>query len=368
MKHYLFYIHSFAGGGAERVAVMLAGRFHENGHTVSFVVNRAEGPLKQLLAPGISLHELNPGSHPASVFLFAALLRKTRPDYIHCRIALCPLAGVLGALLAGMPGRVVISYHNPFYPEGTFGGRLVRYAAPLLTRLSFRTICVSSDIKNELRDRFRAPAGKLVVIHNPVDMEEINLKSHAPFPAHLNAYQEGRPYILSVGRLTGQKDFPTLIRAFHQLHKNIPHDLIILGRGPLEHDLGKLSGELGIKDRVILPGFVANPFPLFRRASLFALSSLFEGFGNVLIEALAVGTPIVSTDCPGGPGEILAHGRYGRLVPVGDSRALAEAMQSTLADPPAAGILQGRAENFSLARVSRQYLELFSEIDTSHAP
>ena len=362
MKHYLFYIPSFDGGGAERLTVMLANQFCNTGNKVCFVVNNAEGPVKSLLSQDVSQHELNPGTHFSSIFLFSSLLKKIKPDYIFCRNGLCPVVGVMGALLSFMLDKVVIAYDNPYNPNSRIGTRLRYYGASLLSRLSRCTVCVSSDIQTELRDKFKASSKKLKVIYNPVDLEEINKKSKKPLPDFLLKYREGKPFILAVGRFVEQKDYPTLIRAFHRIHGKLPHDLLILGQGQLENDIRNLIKKLSLNDRVLLPGFLENPFPVFRTASLFVLSSIFEGFGNVIIEALATGTPVVSTNCPGGPKEILEDGKYGRLTPVGDDQALAEAMRSTLTNPLPVGILQKRANDFSLDKIASQYLNIFEKV------
>jgi glycosyltransferase involved in cell wall biosynthesis len=171
------------------------------------------------------------------------------------------------------------------------------------------------------------------------------------------------PVVLAVGRLTPTKDFPTLLRAFAQVRQALPARLIILGEGknPEESaarqiELMEMAAELGIAADVALPGFVINPLAYMARASVFVLSSVWEGFGNVIAEALACGCPVVSTDCPDGPGEILERGRYGRLVPVGDHGAMAAAILETLRGPPEPHILHGRAALFSVDRAVERYL------------
>ena len=173
--------------------------------------------------------------------------------------------------------------------------------------------------------------------------------------------------VLGVGMLKPQKDFATLIRAFARLRASRPARLVILGdaRGAAKDlafrdELKALPAALGIAEDVAFPGFVANPFAWMARAACFALSSRWEGLGNVVIEALACGCPVVSTDCPSGPAEILAGGRYGRLVPVGDAAALAEAIAATLDAPPPRAELLARAERFSRARAAEEYLALLS--------
>jgi glycosyltransferase involved in cell wall biosynthesis len=160
-----------------------------------------------------------------------------------------------------------------------------------------------------------------------------------------------------------QKDFTTLIRAFAKVRQQRPCRLMILGEwSGHKAVLDALIQELQIEADVELPGFVYNPYPYMAQASVFALSSRYEGFGNVLVEAMAVGTPVVATNCESGPAEILEHGKYGPLVPVGDADALAEAIVQTLNHPVDPMILQARAEDFSSRRIAKQYLQCFQTV------
>jgi glycosyltransferase involved in cell wall biosynthesis len=166
------------------------------------------------------------------------------------------------------------------------------------------------------------------------------------------------PVVLAVGRLHWQKDFATLIRAFAVLRGRRPARLVILGEGPERAKLDGLAAALGVAAEVHFAGFVDNPFAWMSRASVLTVTSLSEGFGNVIVEALACGLPVVSAACAGGPREILDGGRFGRLVPVCDAQALADAMEHTICDPPDPAVLQRRAADFSLAEASGRYLDL----------
>jgi glycosyltransferase involved in cell wall biosynthesis len=167
----------------------------------------------------------------------------------------------------------------------------------------------------------------------------------------------GVPVILGAGVFCEQKDFATLIRAFARLRALRPTRLVILGNGPERPALQKLAQSLGIDKDVDMPGFVDNPYSYMARANLFTLSSAWEGFGNVLAEAMGLGTPLVATDCPNGPSEILDGGRLGRLVPVGDDKALAKAMEETLLSPPRPEILRDAARRFAVDDIAAQYRE-----------
>lgn len=360
MKHYLFYIPSFRGGGAQRIAAILASQFNRNGKKVSFVVNTKEGPHKSLLAKNISLYEMRSQSKFKTIVLFSSLLKKLKPDYIYCWGGACNIVGLIGACLAGLNDKVVISYRNLSNGEDKFGGRATYHLAPLLVRISKGTVCISPDIQTELQTNFKVKSKKIKVIYNPVDIEEVNRKSKVHLPKALIKYEE-KPFILSVGRFVKQKDFPTLFRSFYHIHKKIPHDLVVLGEGYLENYLKATVHDLGLENRIIMPGYLQNPFPLFRSASLFVLTSIYEGFGNVILEALASGTPVVSTDCPGGPKEILMNGKYGSLTPVKDENELARAIMHTLQNPISPEVLQKRAADFALDKIALQYQRIFED-------
>ncbi|ELZ36066.1 glycosyl transferase family protein [Halorubrum saccharovorum DSM 1137] len=195
----------------------------------------------------------------------------------------------------------------------------------------------------------------MTVIHNPAYSKGISEKATERV-SHPWFQSDEPPVILGVGSLTPQKDFPTLVRAFNRLRSQQDARLVILGEGDRREELESLIQRYGIGDSVDLPGFVDNPFKYMKQADVFVLSSRWEGFGNVIVEAMACGTPIVSTNCPSGPAEILQNGKYGQLVRTGDPEALAAAVQATLAEPPAPDPLIERAKEFSVERVADKYL------------
>jgi glycosyltransferase involved in cell wall biosynthesis len=213
-------------------------------------------------------------------------------------------------------------------------------------------VCVSAGVAEDLRRYLTLPAGRITIIHNPIQIlaEEPSARLH-PWLG-----DRGQPVILGAGRLSRQKDFMTLLHAFALLSDLPAHRLMIIGEGPERAHLEREAVRLGIAERVTLPGFVTNPRACMAASSLFVLSSAWEGFGNVLVEAMAVGTPVVSTDCPSGPREILQDGALGPLVPVGDAPALARAIRQALLDPVPAERLRARADDFAPERVVVPYL------------
>lgn len=198
---------------------------------------------------------------------------------------------------------------------------------------------------------------KITTIYNPViDSSVKNFDEN--LISDVNAWSNTQFRILTVGHLKIQKNHELLIHAFAILRKNFNVHLLILGEGDLRKKLEALINELRLNDCVSMPGFVSNPRPYYQRASLFALSSSWEGLPTVLIEALDAGTPVVSTDCPSGPREILLDGKFGQLVPMGDSQALANSMAESLAATHDTAALKARAQDFSIDKATDRYLEL----------
>jgi glycosyltransferase involved in cell wall biosynthesis len=214
-----------------------------------------------------------------------------------------------------------------------------------------QVICVSRGVANDLVRHVPAVSDKLRVIHNPVALDACERDA----PLHPWLSQQLHPVILGAGRLSPQKDFATLLRAFARLEARL--HLIIIGDGPERNRLLRLAHELGIAHRVALPGFVSNPRAYMASAALFVLSSRWEGFGNVLVEAMAEGTPVVATDCESGPRDILMDGLLGPLAPVGDHETLALAMRAALSAPTDSSRLRDRAADFSPARIAERYLQ-----------
>lgn len=218
-----------------------------------------------------------------------------------------------------------------------------------------QTIGVSQGVADDVRCMAHLPEGRVRAIYNPVITPELHTQAqqsidHPWFSVH------DVPVIVSIGRLTRQKDFPTLIRAFARLRQNRPCRLLILGEGGDRTQLEALIQELGVSEDVELPGFVSNPYAYLAKADLFALSSRWEGSPTVLTEALALGVPAVSTDCPSGPQETLQGGRYGKLVTMGNADALAEAMAQTLDHPLPTEQLQDAVSEYTIAASARNYL------------
>jgi glycosyltransferase involved in cell wall biosynthesis len=248
--------------------------------------------------------------------------------------------------------------------------RAVRWLLPTASRLFFHLadqVCaVSQGVAEDLAAVTSIPLEKIRVVYDatvtPKLAEQSALASGHPWLDGL----KDRPVVLGVGALDWRKDFATLIRAFARLRATYPTRLVILGEGPERGQLEQLAGQLGVARDVDLPGFTDNPYAFMARADVFALASRVEGLSNALIEALACGCAVVSTDCPSGPAEVLEHGRHGRLVPIGDDVALAAAIGATLRDRPDPEALRRRAAYFSVERMTEEYLQLLASIPALH--
>jgi glycosyltransferase involved in cell wall biosynthesis len=316
--------------GAERVLVMIANALAEKGHPVEVVLLKGK-PLE--VSKKVKLVNLNSRRMWSSIPKLAGYMRGARPLVFLSVIVHANVAALMARRLAMVPTKCVITVENNIARASYEApSRLVRAAYGLSRKVypgADGIITMSRGLADELSQFAKIPRGRITAIYNPVLTPEFYEKVQEPVDHPW--FQGDCPVILGVGRLTKQKDFATLIRAFKKVIEKRPAKLVILGKGRGRSELERLSEELGIKSEVDLPGYQANPYAFMARASVFVLSSAWEGFGNVVAEALAAGAPVVSTDCPSGPAEILANGKYGHLVPVGDPDKMACAILDVLA-------------------------------------
>jgi glycosyltransferase involved in cell wall biosynthesis len=233
-----------------------------------------------------------------------------------------------------------------------------KFGMRLFYKHADKIVAVSQGVAEDLRTITGLPGSMFPVVPNPVITQRIFTLAKEPQPHHWFEEPEIK-IIIGIGRLTHQKDFQTLIKAFGSVKKTRDCRLIILGEGRQRDQLDALAVSLGIEKSLHMPGFVTNPYSWLSRCSLFVLSSRWEGSPNVLKEALALGIPVVSTDCPSGPREILCDGRFGTLVPVGDHKTMAEAILQTLEAPLPRQTLKEAVTDFTVERSVQGYLEVF---------
>jgi glycosyltransferase involved in cell wall biosynthesis len=351
---------SFSGeGGVERMVLNLVEGFAARGLTIDLLAIRADSAHLGALPPGVSLIDLGVRHSGLAILPLARYLHRARPAAMLVAKDRAIRAAVTARALAGVGTRLVgrLGTNLSAALEGRAGFARWLRTAPM--RLFYprveHVVCVSEGVLEDTRALTGLPAGRLSVIRNPVITPRL-AELAAEAVDHPWASDPGVPLLLGAGRLTEQKDFPTLVRAFARLRAGRPARLVILGEGRQRGALEALARDLGVAADVALPGFAPNPYAWMARSRLFVLSSAWEGSPNVLTEALALGLPSVATDCPSGPREILAGGRWGPLVPVGDDAALAAAMAATLDAPQPPEALRAAVAEYTRDAAAVAYL------------
>ena len=400
--HLALYTDFSTFGGVERVLLNLAKALAERGHRVDLILcGEADAVLNQM-PPTINVVALQSGprwrgrlsvlgGHPTdlvpllrpvvlppkpnkTILYLPALvhyLRHERPTALLSAKPYPNLTALWSKRQSGVSTRVVVSEHSHLSQDLLYKRRRrwrSRFISPLLRRVYPRAdalVSVSYGVADDLAAFVGIPRERITAIYNPIVTPDLHARVRAPFD-HPWFRPDAPPVVLGIGRLVPQKDFPTLLRAFARIRVQRPVRLVILGEGKLHAELETLARTLGIAADVAMPGFVENPYAYLAGAAVFALSSACEGLPTVLIEALACGCPVVSTDCPSGPAEILDGEQYGRLVPVGDDAALAHAICATLDKAPPRERLIQRGKFFSVDRAVEQYERLL--LGTDPAP
>lgn len=349
----LCYTHGLVDGGAERLWACLATAFKERGYDVVFVQDFEADENRANLHSDIPLVTLGKGHFRATRRL-ADLLKREQPDIALSAVGGCNSKLIAAIALSRVPTKAIISYHG--YNEWKTGwlSWFTYLALPILSRASSRTIAVSEGLRDELVNRWRAYSGKTVTIHNPVFFLA---RTTVPSQDDLAARE---PIVLSVGRMVVEKDFRTLIRAFRRV-RTPGARLVILGKGPQRAMLEREVKRLGLGNKVSMPGYSREPWAAYASAKVFALSSISEPFGNVVVEAMAHGLPVVATACSG-PLEILKHGRYGRIVSLSDEVQLAQAIDDALTETGDPHLSRKRADMFSFDVRVPAYVSLIDEV------
>ncbi len=339
----------------------LAQELKRRGYVVEFVLMRARGEFMGEAEAAFVVVDL--GVHRARSVPRALIryLRKRRPDAL--LVAMWPLTALagLGAMFSGHRCRVVVAEHSNLSSQykswGKVHGLFMQISMAIGYRLAHARLGVSAGVVNDIARLARMKPDRFQAIHNPIPIRRAPSSIALAEAEALWRCPRGAR-ILTVGSFKAQKNHALLLRAISLLPDAMDAQFMLLGRGEGEAALRTLAVDLGISHRVIFAGFWTDPTPFYMTADVFVLSSDYEGFGNVIVEALAVGTPVVSTNCPSGPAEILVDGKYGRLVPVRDAEALAAAIVESLAETPDRDLLKSRARDFSVEKAADRYLAL----------
>jgi glycosyltransferase involved in cell wall biosynthesis len=359
MSRIAVFIPDLHGGGTERMMVRLVNAFAARNHETELILATRAGPYLDKVSDRVTIIDLQCSfMSPRIVHRLSRHLARSSPDALLSAMTYPNVAALLARRIAGLSMRVVISERTVLTVQSRQCSSLKEKLKPLAARMTYHmadhVISVADDVSTDLVEHIGVDPGRITTINNPV-IPDNGMQPRAA-PEHPWFHDKTAPVVLSVGRLVQPKDYPTLLTAIARLPDNCPARLLILGEGPDRTALEALAGDLGIRDRVAMPGFAGDPYAWMQHADLFVLSSVWEGSPNALVEAMGCGCPVVSTDCPGGSRRILEDGRHGRLVSVGDADGLAQAITDTLKNPPDRQQLLARAADFTVSRSADRYL------------
>lgn len=358
-KKVSIFLPSLGGGGAEKVMMILANSFVQRGVSVDLVLAEANGPYLQNLHKNVKVVNLRSSRQINSLIPLIKYIRLNNPPVMLSALTSANLILIFARLLSRTSFRLVISERAvsslALADNKLLRVKFVSFLVRLFYPLADLIVAVANGVAKDLVKNYGISPQKIKVIYNPVVSQDLISLSKENVD-HKWFRNRNVPVILAVGRLTSQKNFTLLINAFSKVINTIDARLVILGDGELKDDLEALVNKLHISHKVEFPGFVKNPYAWLRNSSLFVLSSNYEGLPGTLIQAMACGAPVVSTDCPSGPSEILENGKWGRLVPTGDLSALVAAIIDTLQDKKKPDV-EFRAEFFSIRNGTNAYLE-----------
>lgn len=363
-KRITFFLDALHGGGAEKAVVnLLKGLAQRDEFDLDLVLATKEGPYLDLVPQEVRIIDLNTGRAVKAILPLMSYLKENRPWALIGNMGHVNVVASIATELSGIKTKLLLVEQNTLsaFQSKLKRAKVVELLMKLLYPRADVVAGVSAGVARDLEQHLGLKKETVKVLNNPVVNEDLINKSQASLD-HPWFAADKPPVFLAVGRLNPQKDFPNLLNAFARVRKQQEARLIILGEGEKRQTLEAIIDNLGLADDVLLPGFVKNPYAYMKHASCFVLSSLEEGLPTVLIEAMACGCPVVATDCPSGPEEILARGTYGLLVPIKNSEALGEAMQETLDNPLEQEILIQRANEYSTERAVAAYLSLLNKL------
>jgi len=350
-KKILFVIYSIYGGGAEKQMQYILRYINREKFEPNLAVFHLTGTEKELVPENVPIFDLSTRLRPASIFLtlkLIGLIKNIKPDKILSFLWGTNLISILAGILTKTDFLISEKTFSQIDIKGYSLPKLRKKMISVLYPKAEKITAVSYNVKENLCKYFDIPESKIEVIYDGIDLEKIK-KLKIEYEINLQSY------LLACGGLHKWKNYDFLIEVMAEV-KSL--SLVILGKGPLRKHLKQKAESLGVD--LILPGYINNPYPYFKKARAFALSSLYEGFPNVVLEAMACGVPVVSVDCPGGVNEIIENGKTGLLVPRGDKKALARAVIKLLKDENLRGILTENAyrkvkEEFTLDRMVKSY-------------
>ncbi len=362
-KEIAFFIPAMYGGGAERVVLNLLEGMTTKNLPLNLVLASAKGPYLDRVPSTVKIIDLKAGRVIKAILPLVGYLRTHRPRVLISHLGHANVIALIANYLSGTNTPVVVVEHNTLSVarSALWRANLVKSMMKWLYPNANAVVTVSLGAARDLEIVLDLPLNSVQTIYNPIVDQRLLTQANESIDEPW-LQPDSPPVFLSIGRLTLQKDFSTLLKSFAKVREELEARLIILGEGELRAELETLARDLGIAESVSLPGFVDNPYAYLKAASAFVLSSRWEGLPTVLIEALACGCPVVTTNCPNGPEEILAKGEYGTLVGLGDCDALAKAMTDILHNFPTKERLIKRAQDFDVDSSVTKYLQLIEKI------
>lgn len=360
-KTIAFFAPNLVGGGAERIISILASHFSETGFQVDLLLTQVSGPYLHDLSPKVNIIDLQSSKALTSLPKLIKYLRSKRPHILFTSHMHCSTVAIWATKLSGVSTKIIVrqpTLLNLSYEKTQISSRIKKNVFVASSFLADKIIVTSEAMLRDFKKVAKIPKNKFQIIHNPIPIQAIIESSKEPLDHPW--FQPGKPpVIIAVGRLVDVKDFYTLIKAFSIVEKKSPSHLVILGEGPLRSKLTSLISSLGLNDKVFMPGFVSNPYKYMKKSKVFVLSSLREGFPNSMVEAMACGIPIISTQGDGGVEEILENGVWGQLVPVRNEELLANAILRVFEASYNINTLE-RANDFSIDIIIKKYHESFN--------
>ncbi len=362
MDDVTLFLPNLDGGGAQKVLVSLANEFSRRGVDVTLVVADSDGPYYSKVSESVTIYDLESSRALTSFIRLVSYFNSCDPSAVLSTLTYFNVLVAAAHFISGSDSRLVL--RETTHPTASrvrrtsWKDHMISLFAEWAYGYASSVVAISKQVADSVSKIRNIPVSKINVLYNPVNTEGIRTS----LEGQRLGKQIDSSFLLSVGRLVYDKDFDCVLHAYYQIQKVRDIDLAIIGEGPQRDNLEALASDLGIRQNVYMPGYVDDPYPYMDESRLLVLASRWEGFGNVLIEAMATGTPVVATNCPGGPSEILGDGRWGHLVPVGEPTALAQAIIRTLDEPPAPPVeLRQRAKRYDIKRISTEYLNVLSQ-------